>query len=316
MITTIRRALLVLLMALGFAAPVHAAGENATPGKGLVLKDDKACTRCHDETEGFPVLSIGKTKHGSIADSRVGTCTSCHGKSETHIKPPADAAERPKPTVSYGAKSTTPIAERNAACLTCHTGANRMLWEGSTHEREDVACTSCHQVHAQHDKVRNKETQPEKCFACHTDKRMEITRSSRHPIKEGKVACSDCHNPHGSAGPKLMAKDSVVATCHTCHADKRGPFLWNHQPVTEDCAICHNPHGTNTPKMLKQRVPFLCQECHDPASHQGFVPALTNQPVGLPQRDMAIGRQCANCHTNVHGGNSPLNSSVNRSLVR
>ncbi len=40
-------------------------------------------------------------------------------------------------------------------------------------------------------------------------------------------------------------------TCYTCHADKRGPFLWEHQPVNEDCTNCHTPHGSNITPLLK-----------------------------------------------------------------
>lgn len=312
---TSRMVIAGLFAVLGFVANVHAATEGGARDK--VLKGDQVCTRCHDGTESYPVFDIGKTKHGTVADGRTGSCTACHGASETHIRIPEDATERPQPTVSFGAKSKTPVAERNAQCLNCHSGAKRMLWQGSTHEQEDLACTSCHQVHAQHDKVRDKQTQPEKCFTCHKDKRNEINKASRHPVKEGKVACSDCHNPHGSAGPKLMARDTVIDTCYSCHAEKRGPFLWNHQPVTEDCAICHNPHGSSNARLLKQSMPFLCQECHEPGSHQGIAPSSrTNASLALPQPDIASARQCVNCHTNLHGGNSPLNSSVNRSLVR
>lgn len=303
-------------MILGLAPAFGASADDGgkAKAKDLALKGDAVCTRCHDETEAYPVLSIGKTKHGTVADGRTPTCTSCHGASESHIKKPEGMAERPSPTVVFGEKTKTPAAERNAACLTCHRGSNRMLWSGSAHEQQDVACTSCHQVHSQHDKVRDKTTQPEKCFTCHKDKRAEISRPSRHPIKEGKVACSDCHNPHGSAGPKLMARDSVVETCYTCHAEKRGPFIWNHPPVSEDCSICHNPHGTTTPKMLKQRPPFLCQECHEPGSHQGMVPSVQSGAPVLA-KEGTFARGCVNCHTSIHGGNSPANRSTFRSLV-
>ena len=86
----------------------------------------------------------------------------------------------------------------------------------------------------------------------------ELNRPSRHPILEGKVACSDCHNVHGSVGPKLVKKDSTVETCYQCHAEKRGPFVHNHEPVQEDCGNCHNPHGTVADSLLKMRQPFLC----------------------------------------------------------
>ena len=59
---------------------------------------------------------------------------------------------------------------------------------------------------------------------------MQVSRPSRHPIPEGLVACSDCHNAHGSVGPKMMVRDNVNDTCYTCHMEKRGPFVRTHQP--------------------------------------------------------------------------------------
>ena len=241
------------------------------PRPDMVLKGDAVCTRCHDESEPYPVLSIAKTKHGTVADGRMPTCTSCHGESKSHVENLRKEGEkdRPKPDRTFegplrgsgrprrglrpppppfppavGQRSTVPVAERNAPCLTCHQGGKRVHWQGSVHETRDVACTSCHQVHTAHDRVRDKLTQSDVCFMCHKEQRVQINRMSRHPILEGKVGCSDCHNPHGTAGAKLLVRDNVNDTCYTCHMEKRGPFVRNHQPVTEDCSICHNPHGT------------------------------------------------------------------------
>ncbi len=306
----LQQALLILAF---LATPAYAADNPAlSSANDLVLKGDAKCTACHDESDSPKLLSIGKTKHGTRADGRTPTCTSCHGASDAHAD--SKTQVRPAPDRTFTKRSKTPVAERNAACLTCHSGTSRMFWAGSIHEQQAVACTSCHVVHNAHDKVRDKLTQQETCFTCHKEKRAEINRPSRHPVKEGKVTCSDCHNPHGSAGPKLMVRDTVVDTCYACHADKRGPFLWSHQPVTEDCGICHNPHGTTTPKMLKQRMPFLCQECHEPGSHQGLAPSVDGK-APLIQREATSGRSCVNCHTAIHGGNSPANSSMVRSLT-
>ena len=179
--------LAALLLGLTFALPSLA----QAPRKDLVLKGDANCTRCHDEGEEYPVLAIGKTRHGTVADGRTPTCTSCHGESDTHVNRPADAKERPKPAVNFGKKSTTPVAERDASCLSCHQGGKRIHWQMSAHAGQDVGCSSCHQVHAAHDKARDKLTQTEVCLACHQQQRAEISRPSRHPIQEGKVACSD-----------------------------------------------------------------------------------------------------------------------------
>jgi len=150
------------------------------------------------------------------------------------------------------------------------------------------------------------------CFTCHKDKRVEISRPSRHPIREGKVVCSDCHNPHGTAGPALLVRDSVNDTCYQCHMEKRGPFVRPHNPATEDCAICHNPHGTTNAFLLKARIPFLCQQCHEPTSHRGNIASRTATSTGAN----TLARGCENCHTNIHGTNNPANISNERTLRR
>jgi len=301
-----------LVLALGITMAAHAADADKAPRKDMVLTGDAKCTRCHDETEDYPVLAIGKTKHGTVADKRTPTCTSCHGEGDSHINKPEGVKERPGPERAFGKKSTTPAGDQNQACLACHQGGKRIHWSGSTHASRDTTCTSCHQVHTAHDKVRDKRTQPEVCFTCHKEQRAQINRSSRHPIKEGKVACSDCHNPHGSAGPALMVRDSVVETCYTCHMEKRGPFVRTHQPVQEDCSICHNPHGTTTPNLLKSRPPFLCQQCHEPTSHRGNPGSLT----GTSTSANTVARGCLNCHTNIHGTNNPADISNERTFRR
>src|SRR3954468_8524799 len=116
--------------------------------KDLVLKGDAKCTRCHDAEDNPKILEIGKTKHGTVADGRTPTCTSCHGESETHVNKPANATERPHPDRMFTKKSSTPIAERNGACMSCHRrDSARSHWEGSQHQNAEVACTSCHEIH-------------------------------------------------------------------------------------------------------------------------------------------------------------------------
>lgn len=296
-------------------SPVTSSTENPMPvaaakppAKDLVLRGDAKCTRCHDESDAPKLLTIGKTKHGTKADGRTPTCTSCHGESDAHINK-SGSGDRPAPDRIF--KKIISADKQNEACVNCHKGGSRMFWNTSTHKSNGVACASCHNIHNNgHDKVRDKLTQAEVCFTCHKDKRAEVNKSSHHPILEGKVACSDCHNPHGSAGPKQLKKDSVNETCYSCHMEKRGPFLHNHQPVTEDCTICHNPHGTTAPSLLKQRMPLLCQNCHNVSGHR------TQAVQQLPGRSTSSGatgsmaRGCLNCHTNIHGSNSTTRSST------
>jgi len=316
-----------VLLGLGCAgASLTLAAEPAKPAeaaKDLVLKGDAKCTGCHDESdEAKPtmlelhpsVLSIGKTPHGVKGDARTPTCTDCHGDSDKH-RTFRGSGDQPKTDRVFGKNTDTPVLERNQACLTCHKGGERTHWEGSQHANQDVACTSCHQVHTQHDKVRDKLTQPEVCFTCHKEQRADSRKMSHHPTLEGKVACSDCHNAHGSTGPKSLKKNTVTETCYTCHAEKRGPFLFEHQPVTEDCSNCHNPHGSNIASLLKSRPPFMCQECHDgPHITTATGPNAAGKQAGLaalPNRNYA-GASCMNCHSLVHGSNSPAGGYFQR----
>ncbi|WP_149808440.1 DmsE family decaheme c-type cytochrome, partial [Salmonella enterica] len=143
-----------------------------------------------------------------------------------------------------------------------HEGSARMHWQGSAHDFADLSCSSCHTIHTGADPVLAKATQADVCYACHKTQRAEMLLAFSHPVHEGKVACSDCHNPHGGSGPTLLAATTVNETCYTCHAEKRGPVLWEHAPVREDCTICHRPHGAVHPAMLKTRGPILGQQCH------------------------------------------------------
>lgn len=297
------------------AAPVS----TTASAKDLVLNGDAKCTRCHDESDSPKVLAIALTKHGVRADGRTPTCTSCHGESQQHQAQRGKTA--PDVVFKKGAFASSEPKVLNEACLSCHQkDSKRHLWAGSAHESNDVACASCHQVHTAHDKVRDKKTQPEVCFTCHKEQRSDSKKISHHPIGEGKVVCSDCHNPHGSAGPKLLKKNTVTETCYTCHAEKRGPFLWEHQPVTEDCTNCHSPHGSNITPLLKSRPPFLCEECHN-GPHQSATPAAGNvagiqggltAAAGKATSPGYAARSCMNCHVMVHGSNSPAGSLLHR----
>jgi DmsE family decaheme c-type cytochrome len=210
------------------------------------------------------------------------------------------------------------------ACLGCHDNGKRNLWAGSQHQSRDIPCAACHTVHISSDPILAKATQPDVCFRCHKAERAQTHRISTHPIAAGKMTCSDCHNPHGSTGPKLLAKNSINETCYTCHAEKRGPFLWEHGPVTDECTNCHTPHGSTNAPLLKARVPWLCQECHS-GDHGAQVDSGANLQSGnvttvnginplanSAARAQLAARACLNCHVLIHGSNDPAGSKYQR----
>jgi len=325
--------ILALLAVLGAItlAPVQAQ-DNRLPELGApaptanaqaALKKDAVCTKCHDESETAPVLSIYQTRHGLRGDPRTPTCQSCHGTSDKHVLGDPAVKGRAAPDIVFkkGAFPASSAQDQGKACIGCHQSGKRSHWQGSQHQTRDVACSSCHAVHMKSDPVLSKPTQPEVCFNCHKSERAQTHRNSTHPLDAGKMACSDCHNPHGTTGPKLLLKNSVNDTCFTCHAEKRGPFLWEHAPVTDDCSNCHTPHGSVNTPLLKARAPYLCQQCHS-GDHGSSVRSAAGLLQGglntvLPSGSRAAnaqtaGRACLNCHMQVHGSNHPGGAKFQR----
>ena len=109
----------------------------------------------------------------------------------------------------------------------------------------------------------------------------------------------------------MLAKQSLNQTCYSCHAEKRGPVLWEHAPVSEDCSLCHAPHGSVHMALLKKPAPLLCQQCHSPAGHPSVAYTAQGLPSGTPSGFLLAG-SCANCHTQVHGSNHPSGARLMR----
>ncbi len=305
-------------IALTFLISTAAVAGDADPAFAEEEMDD--CLACHDETEKSPVLPILATAHAVKADGRTPLaqtheCQTCHGPSAAHTED-----ENVATSIVFGPQS--PAAPQNAVCLNCHQGGDRINWQGSVHAASDVSCVSCHKVHVKEDPVMLKNRRPDTpvmrpaqmavCFQCHQDKRAEIHKASSHPLRDGLIGCSDCHNPHGSMGPSNLKKPTLNETCYTCHAEKRGPFAWEHAPAAEDCSTCHTPHGSNHPSLLTARVPQLCQRCHAESRHPSTAYSGPDRQ-GMPVIDFHIGSKgCLNCHPEVHGSNHPSGSRLSR----
>jgi DmsE family decaheme c-type cytochrome len=143
------------------------------------------------------------------------------------------------------------------------------------------------------------------CATCHTDIRAQFNRRSHMPVPEGEMSCADCHNPHGSLTRPLLKTDTVNETCYQCHAEKRGPFLFEHVPVRDNCLNCHSPHGSNQASLLVTPVPFLCQQCHTQLRHPNDLQTPESLGNSLFPDERAMGRGCLTCHTQIHGSNNP-----------
>ena len=261
----------------------------------------KVCATCH----AGHAESFGKTLMGRIGKTQKGKfdCENCHGPGSAHVK--AGGGRGVGGIISFRPEDQSRTAtENNAICLTCHERGDRTYWNGSTHDSRGLMCTNCHTIMKEVSRKYQLKTasEPDTCFQCHKDRRAQMARSSHMPLREGKMVCSDCHNPHGSATDGLLKTATINDTCYKCHAEKRGPFLFAHTPVRENCLNCHDPHGSVNEYMLKISRPRICTECHT------FGHGTTSGPLAV----QTIGRQCQNCHTEVHGTNSPGGALLHR----
>ena len=281
------------------------AGEQAATPALYSPKGADTCLACHADPG---IVGIFRTKHARPDDPRGPfghgglQCEACHGPGGAHV----EAGGGPLAgMVDFGTKASAPAAKQNKQCLGCHQANAAHDWATSAHAASDVACASCHRLHAAKDPVRTAATQIEVCSTCHQAQAADLLKPSHHPLREGKMACTACHSPHGSTAPMQLVKNTVNETCTSCHSEYRGPFLWEHQPVTEDCSNCHNAHGSVQPALLKLRPPFLCQTCHEGAGH----PSIVNTPQGLPGGSSPsaylLAGGCVNCHSQIHGSNHP-----------
>jgi DmsE family decaheme c-type cytochrome len=265
---------------------------------------------CHDKAVS---ANFQHSAHGKNDQS-----ATCHQNvSEHFLAKVAGEENAPNPSLK-----TLKAREVNDTCLTCHEKGARTNWHGGLHDRRDTGCISCHSIHSfKSVKAQLKtERDAETCFTCHKQIRAKYQRTSHHPVREGKMDCTSCHNPHDSTQPKMIDAATVNDKCYQCHAEKRGPFLWEHEPVRENCLNCHDPHGSNHPRLTVAMQPYLCQRCHANSGHPGTLydknnavggPLVANAPpsgVTTTQTIVSpriLSRGCPNCHNSIHGSNSP-----------
>jgi len=244
------------------------------------------------------VRSFTGTPHGRSfggdAELAGAGCVSCHGDGGAHLEAGGGAE-----MIANPARGEADLANR--ACLACHENRTATAqWRGSAHDAAGLRCASCHAIHA--DGVtavglRGAGEATSLCLECHPSFRKGLHQRSTHPLREGLMECSSCHNPHGGTNEHLIDADSVNDLCLSCHQEKRGPFLWEHSPVHEDCLTCHTAHGSNHPGLLVARTVQLCQSCHLQGRHQSV--------AGTETAMWNINRQCLNCHPAIHGSNHP-----------
>jgi DmsE family decaheme c-type cytochrome len=262
------------------------------------------CGSCH--AEQFASTAIGP--HAILDQEEWATdygvqlsCLGCHGDVTEHM-----AANGEAPVFSF---PDQPAITQNGVCLDCHRDTHPEF-DSSSHARAGLACTSCHSQHQAERGASHLLRAAEQllypdlaspsalCADCHSDVASTFSLNERHRLNEGVLECTSCHDPHAPAARVSLGGFKQQA-CVTCHADKGGPFVFEHPASrVEGCTACHGPHGSpNRHLLAHQRVAELCIGCHAeiPQFHLGFSPSA-------PAR-FSLDTQCTNCHSTIHGSN-------------
>ncbi len=300
--------------------------------------DERKCATCHDRGIAANPMFVAfatfqPSPHRPFSDNpslpidRRG-CEGCHGPGAIHAANiTADNAY--DYVISYSRLTPPQVA---MACLRCHSDTmTRIHWRDTQHARAGVSCISCHQIHqdghpmtfdgdgkepkgpvfasAAEPTDLLKADQATLCGSCHQPEINQFRRNFHHPVPEGRMVCSDCHNVHPRLSTSVLEDDAIPqsatqsvslgspdVTCVRCHGDVAGPFVYEHDPVGgltgRGCLQCHNPHGSQNPALLRVSSRALCAQCHSDKLINHF-PGQTCWQSG--------------CHVGVHGSDHDSN---------
>ncbi len=269
---------------------------------GATRAGAEVCATCHAEDSMA-------YRHAFHAQQGI-ECEDCHGNGSLHVEGGGDKSK----IVSFHQRSPR---DANGVCLGCHAqDAQVRHWTSGSHAMNHIRCTDCHQVHSKSFQAtaernnafdtttrgrstlvesltpessvafRPRAETNEACLKCHQTQRAQSNLPYHHPIREGKMTCVDCHDPHGGAAGENLKTANIRELCLSCHAQYRGPFMYQHPPVNENCMLCHVVHGSPNTNLLSVSMPALCLQCHS-GHHNGD---------GTPIPD-----RCTNCHGSIHG---------------
>jgi predicted CXXCH cytochrome family protein len=189
-----------------------------------------------------------------------------------------------------------PPIEAGSNCLDCHADHAAGV---HVHPAVKRGCTSCHRVE-ERENVTYVVLKSEKSIVCQECHQPETLTHAHFPYASGM--CLRCHNPHGSANPRLL-RAKVNDLCLQCHLRtpdtvpsrylptialsmndsmghpyERHPVSGSLDPLTGgemSCVSCHMAHGGTKQHYLKMAAEIpedalnentetkdMCRKCH------------------------------------------------------
>jgi DmsE family decaheme c-type cytochrome len=259
-----------------------------------------ACTaKCHahDAIARDFRLSI----HGEQVAADTGlplvNCESCHGPGSLAI---ANIKDDKCDFSTFIDLEKIPSGARSLICLKCHAKQSLesvSAWSGSRHDLAGVSCVDCHKLHKGPAQRVARSEITALCSSCHRAQAVAFSLPSHHPVPEGDMTCADCHDPHGTLNDADLKASPVRELCARCHANKTGPFVYEHADITADCQSCHEVHGSPNRQMTRWAQPFLCLQCHN--GHNGSRRSVFEK--GDEVTKAVFYGDCTGCHTQIHG---------------
>jgi len=272
---------------------------------------ESPCADCHDDVAEAMAHQIHMRIEPFEVQGRTVGCEGCHGDGTQHMEEGDAALIR---------TFAEPEAADAGVCLDCHAGKGLGEWNASIHAMEGLQCFDCHAIHAEKKPLNA-------CKGCHSDTMAEFQLPSHHPVREGKMTCVSCHDPHAATEAHMRTHQRVNDLCYVCHQDKEGPFIFEHEPVQEDCRLCHVAHGAVADNLLTANEPMLCLQCHEFHFHAGLLSpedaievggTERENPFGVHSMNVAFSTACSQCHSKVHGSDLPSQtiSGLGQGLTR
>jgi len=246
--------------------------------EGWLLRAEEGlelCGACHEE------IVEGVEGEGTVHEPVEDGCGDCHDP--------------------HGARYPGLVNMRNARlCEDCHDEVTALAEESPVDHgalRSKKQCMSCHLPHFSREDALLKKPQRDTCLGCHGEKVesgeeelvdmkhwLQVNTNWHDPIREN--GCTDCHEPHGSDRPRLLAKEFPRALyapftiegyglCFSCHDEsmvtarktrsatkfRNGSRNLHSLHVKRKkrgrtCLACHEVHASRAPLLIRSYVPY------------------------------------------------------------